>query len=131
MVNARSKGARGEREFCNWLKDALDLSFLPTRNLEQVRSGGADVLDIPPFIFEVKRVEKPNKRKWWLQVKAACQSGDVPVVAYRKNRQPWRFLISAAVIGLEHGFIQLEEMEFKQWIKQFIGKGAVAYDVTE
>ena len=120
-INARTKGASGERQFCKWLKDNLKLTELPTRNLEQVRSGGADVLGVAPFVFEVKRVERLNKGKWWRQVKAASRHGEIPVVAYRQNRRPWKFLLPSSLIGLEFGYIELEGVTFKQWITKFLG----------
>jgi len=125
MVNARAKGASGEREFCKWVCDKLELDETPTRNLEQVRSGGADILGVDPFVFEVKRVERVNRKKWWLQVKAAAAStpGSIPVVAYRPNRKPWEFLIPATWVGLQFGYIILEEKEFIQWALQVLGNG--------
>jgi hypothetical protein len=121
-INGRSKGASGEREFAKWLESVLGLSWTPQRNLEQVRSGGADIIDIFPFIFEVKRCESLSLKDWWVQVVNACSKPDeIPVVAYRQNRQPWRFLISAKNIGLDKGYIQLDEHVFKPWLqKHFI-----------
>ncbi len=123
MINSRSKGAAGEREFCRWVKDTLELSYLPKRNLEQVREGGADVMDVPPFCFEVKRCQTLALRQWWIQVKKSVTDfNPVPIVAYRSNNQPWRFLISANYIGLDLGIIILEELEFKKWIKIYYSK---------
>jgi hypothetical protein len=121
-INGRKKGSEGEREFARWLKEKLDLDFLPTRNLDQVRDGGADIMTVPPFIFEVKRVEKISRRDWWLQVVTASRKfpETVPVVAYRQNRQPWRFLISANCIGLDKGFVQIEEFEAISWFKKLL-----------
>lgn len=117
-INGRAKGAAGEREFCRWLQKVLDLDETPTRNLEQTREGGADILGVEPFVFEIKRCEGLKKQDWWLQVKAASTGeDDVPVVAYRQNRQPWRFLISANYLGLEAGFLELEERYFIKWMK--------------
>ena len=117
MVNARAKGARGEREFCKWLYDELELEDMPVRNLEQVRSGGHDVY-LPPFMFEVKRVEKLNKQQWWLQVVKASEKeeGSIPIVCFRQNKTKWNFLISAKYIGLTAGFIQLEETVASKWM---------------
>lgn len=116
-INARSKGAAGEREFCVWLKNELKLDFLPTRNLEQVREGGADIMTVPPFAFEVKRCQGLAFRDWWRQVSIACVDTDrVPVVAYRQNGKKWKFLLSAKLIGLPVGFIQLEEIEGRKWL---------------
>ena len=123
-INSRGKGAEGEREFARWLQENLKLDFLPTRNLEQVREGGADIMGVKPFVFEVKRCQQLSLRNWWLQVNISIQNmtaeelseQPIPVVAYRQNHQPWRFLISATHIGLFKGFIQIEEFEARQWM---------------
>jgi len=99
----------------------LNLQKTPERNLDQVRNGGSDINEVAPFMFEVKRCEALTKRDWWVQVKKAANTvpGSIPVVAYRQNRKPWKFLISAQFIGLEKGFVQLEEVEFTQWLKNY------------
>lgn len=117
MINSRAKGAAGEREFCKWLKDNLNLDA--ERKLGQARDEGADIL-IGPFVFEVKRCQTLSLKQWWLQV---CQSEEgIRVVAFRPNKQPWRFLISAKWIGLENGFIQLEERIALHWFKKIMQK---------
>jgi hypothetical protein len=112
MVNARSKGAAGEREAAKWLQAQFGLEHCPQRNLEQVRSGGYDLTGFHPFAFEIKRCEAIAKRDWWLQIVHSHRPGEIPVVMYRRNKQPWRFLISAVHLGLKTGFIQLESREF-------------------
>jgi hypothetical protein len=116
-INARSKGSAGEREFVKWLTRTLLLKVEPTRNLEQVRKGGADIIDLSPFVFEVKRCEVLKLRDWWAKVCVDTPHDIIPVVAFRQNFKPWSFLISARFIGLEKGFIQLEEERFKEWVK--------------
>jgi len=123
MINGRAKGAAGEREFCDWLFENLKLDEKPARNLEQTRQGGHDVL-VENFIFEVKRCEGLALKHWWLQVcvaKDGLRLDDYTeyhtVVAFRQNKQPWRFLISAKWLGLQTGFIQLEERSFLLWLK--------------
>lgn len=121
-INSRTKGATGEREFCKWIKENLELDFLPERNLDQVRSGGSDILGVYPFVFEVKRVEKLNKLAAWIQVNHdARKAGGEPVVAFRKNRQPWRFMISATLIGCTRGHMIINEREFIEWAKKKLG----------
>jgi len=122
MIDGRAKGAAGEREFCKWLQTKFGLDELPTRNLEQTREGGADILGFKPFIFEVKRVEVLSLRHWWRQAVLAAKmgvGGEIPVVAFRQNRQPWRFLISASYLNprIETGYIQVEEREFLMWVE--------------
>lgn len=123
-INARSKGAAGERELAEWLFYAFKLKEKPQRNIEQVRSGGADLI-VPPFAFECKRVENLNLINWWSQVTAAVKEpgpafGLEPVVAFRQNRQKWEFLISASHIGVDTGFIRLSEACFKKWVPVYI-----------
>jgi hypothetical protein len=120
-LNARAKGAAGEREFCKWLHN--NFSNLPEeakRNLDQVREGGTDVL-MYPYCFEVKRRESLDLKSWWIQAKAAGKAnGCIPIVAFRQNRKPWEFLIgidflvSEVYLG-DVGFIRLDENVFKRW----------------
>ena len=117
-MNNRAKGASGEREFCKWMENNLKLDHRPTRNLEQVRGGGSDIIDVYPFCVEVKRREVLDLQSWWIQVKHdAKKLGDdaIPIVAFRQNRKPWEFLISSGYIGLEIGFIRLTEKTFIDW----------------
>ena len=55
-VNSRGKGKRGELEFVNYLRDELGEGI--TRNLDQTRDGGRDILGVPGFCIEVKRCER-------------------------------------------------------------------------
>lgn len=119
-INARNKGASGEREFCRWLYQNLNAP-MPTRNLEQVRSGGSDIIDIYPFYFEVKRVEKISTHSWWAQVtksvRMAVNDDLIPIVAFRQNHKSWEFLIPATEIGIEKGHLRVTETTFLRWIK--------------
>lgn len=114
-INVRAKGASGERELCKWLESNFNMDIEAKRNLEQVRSGGADII-VPPFCFEVKRVESLDVLKAWIQCRTAADHlGLEPVLAHRKNRQPWTFCISAKNIGCGMGYITLDERTFKMW----------------
>ena len=87
----RNKGANGERELFGILRDELGLAV--ERNLTQSRiGGGADSLSLPGIAIEVKRQEKPMQEAWWRQ--AVEQAGNrTPVLAYRRSRQPWKFVV--------------------------------------
>lgn len=116
-INPRTKGASGEREAAKWLQSAFKLEACPERNLEQTRSGGFDLIGFPPFAFEIKRCQTISLRSWWLQVTHATNDKyHIPVVMYRPNNKPWKFLISAKYIGLNKGFVHLEAREFTQWV---------------
>ena len=87
----RRKGASGERELFGILRDELGL--IVERNLQQSRNGGADSLSLPGLAIEVKRQESDWRESWWTQAVAQAGSTHVPVVAYRRSRQPWRFVV--------------------------------------
>ena len=120
-LNARTKGQAGEREFADWLKKTLNLERKPNRTLDQTRDGGADIIDVPPFFFEVKRCEKLNRNAWWKQVKTAVFDfpNKIPVVAYRQNRKKWNFLISSSNIAvfLPELYVELNEEVGIKWLK--------------
>lgn len=135
-INARSKGARGEREFCEWLKDTFKLEELPKRDLSQSRDSGADV-NFRPFAFEVKRRESLDLYDWWSQVVFAtrnkdCESfGLIPIVAFRQNGAKWEFLISAEFIGLQNGYVRLDEFTFIRWVRKYMERYKRAFCASE
>jgi len=128
VVNPRTKGQTGEREFARWMKLKLHLEHEPQRCLEQVRfkgggriQQGMDLVGCPPFCVEVKRQEKLSLRSWWCQaVAATTPEYPHPVVAFRQNRGKWAILISARNIGLQNGFIRLEEIEAVKWMQRVL-----------
>ena len=83
----RNKGAAGERELAGILKDHL--GFEVKRNLGQARDG-ADDITIQKFRIEVKRQERLQVDRWSEQVESCSKVGEIPVLAYRRNGQPWR-----------------------------------------
>ena len=90
-INSRQKGAAGEREFAQVLKDA----GVAARRGQQF-AGGADspdvISDFTDVHFEVKRTEKTDLYAWLKQ--ASDDAGDnLPVVVHRKNRGGWVALV--------------------------------------
>jgi Holliday junction resolvase len=89
---SRNKGAAGEREFLRLLGE--ELGTLLTRNLQQTRDSGADCLVVKGWAIEVKRCERLSRGAWWRQAVAqADREGVQPMLAYRRNREPWRVWI--------------------------------------
>lgn len=88
-MNSRAKGQRGERELCALLSDRLGIDL--ARNLDQCRSGGADI-ELPGYAIEVKRGER-FLSKWIDQAIAQAGADRVPVLAWRSNRKPWRIMV--------------------------------------
>jgi|TARA_R110002096_G_scaffold331955_1_gene525981 hypothetical protein len=126
-INARNKGASGEREFCEWIYRSGLVETMPDRNLEQVRHGGIDVIpEDHPFAYEVKRVETVTYfttfDKWWVKAKRdADLLGREPVVAHRKNRGNWMFCVSLkSLLALEGSYAILNSVAFVKYAQKRI-----------
>lgn len=87
---ARNKGAAGERELAQILTDCLGVKI--QRKLGQARDGGDDI-QIGKYRIEVKRRETLSIDAWCKQVEDAAEYDEVPVLAYRRNGQPWRVVV--------------------------------------
>lgn len=87
----RRKGARAERQLAQLLRDELGDGV--RRNLDQCRHGGCDLLGVSGFALEVKRAARPRLADWWQQACAQSDPGDIPALAYRLDRQEWRFVL--------------------------------------
>ena len=101
-AKSRNKGARVEREIAQKLDALLGIRF--TRNLEQVRSGGGDLIADDkdfPFSVEIKaRAEGVTcLTAWKLQSsEAAAKCGKIPAVIFKFNRQPVRVAVPLACL---------------------------------
>jgi hypothetical protein len=83
-MNVLRKRKSGEREAARVLHKLLGETV--TRNLNQVREGGHDLLGIDGWSIEVKRARVPHLCQWWVQ--AVSQSnGQRPCLLYRLDRQ--------------------------------------------
>ena len=105
MTNSRAKGARGERELANLLKEY----GYATRRGQQFSgaNGDADVVGIPSIHIECKRVEKLNLDKAMSQSIRDARDGEIPVVMHRKDREDW--LVTMQLVD----WIEL----YKEWSK--------------
>jgi Holliday junction resolvase len=90
---ARNKGARGENELASILTD--ELGFEVKRKLGQARDGGDDI-QLGKYRIEVKRREALRLDDWCQQIEKVCDVQEVPIVAYRRNGQPWRAVVPMA-----------------------------------
>ena len=85
-INSKRKGAAGEREFS---------AFLRTHGFSEARRGqqysgieGEDVVGLPGYHVEVKRVERLNIHDAMNQ-SIRDADNQIPIVAHRKNRTEW------------------------------------------
>lgn len=90
---SREKGKRGEREFAKLCRAH---GFEGARRGQQF-SGveGKDVVGLPGFHIEVKRVERLNLGAAMDQAQEDAAEGEVPIVAHRKNGESWRVTLEA------------------------------------
>jgi len=93
-INSRQKGARGEREWAQWLRDNLGIE---ARRGQQFAGGtdSPDVIGLDHTYCEVKRVEKLNISKAMEQAERDCGDNLLPYVAHRKNGEEWMITIRA------------------------------------
>jgi Holliday junction resolvase len=88
-ARSRRRGADGERELAKILQDK---GFDVKRGM--VFYGQSDVVGLKGVHIEVKRVERLNVHQAMRQsVEEAKEKGDgIPVVMFRRNREPWMVL---------------------------------------
>jgi Holliday junction resolvase len=86
-MNSRDKGKRGELE----LAHVLQSYGYDTRRGQQYcgSNGDADVVGLPGFHIEAKRVEKLNLESAVAQSIRDAREGETPIVMHRKNRCEW------------------------------------------
>lgn len=87
MTNSRRKGAEGERELANRLKD---YGYDCRRGQQYCGANGdADVVGLPGIHIECKRVEKLNLYDAMAQSVSDAREGETPAVFHRKDRCEW------------------------------------------
>ena len=87
-MNSRNKGARGERELANILRSR----GYEARRGQQYSgiNGDADVVGLPGFHIECKRVEKLSINKAMEQSIRDASYGEIPTVMHRANGEQWK-----------------------------------------
>lgn len=123
MANSRSKGSSFELKVCHLIRDNLGYKGLGyndvKRNIEQVRSGGADI-EIPGWSIECKAYQKSGSNSyrpsWWEQCVANCGDKE-PVLIYKYNNCPIKCVIRLDVLRphFSNGKELLCEVDFDTW----------------
>lgn len=108
-MNSRQKGARGERELANILKDY----GYETRRGQQFSgaNGDADVVGLLGVHIECKRVEKLNLDAAMEQARRDAREGEMPVVMHRKDRQDWKVTLSLDDFMKLYGYFERDIIE--------------------
>lgn len=87
-INSRAKGARGERELANYLKE----KGYESRRGQQFSGGddSPDVVSTLPFHIECKRVQSLSLYKALAQATRDAENGKKPpLVIHRKDNEEW------------------------------------------
>jgi len=87
----RAKGQAGEREIVTILTERGHHArrTAPLQTYLGAAGGYADVTGLAGIHLEVKRQERLQMDEWSRQAEAECGQ-NVPVVVYRRSREPWR-----------------------------------------
>lgn len=92
-MNSKQKGARGEREFAQFLRDH---GYTDARRGQQYNGlDGEDVVGLPGYHCEVKRVERLNIYDAMDQSINDAKDKQVPIVCHKKNRKNWLIILRA------------------------------------
>jgi Holliday junction resolvase len=85
-INSRQKGARGERELANKLRE---YGYDCRRGQQYSGIEGEDVVGLKGIHIETKRVERLQLTDAMLQSARDAKDGEIPVVMHRKNHEDW------------------------------------------
>ncbi len=86
-INSKKKGAKGERELVNKLKE---YGYNCRRGQQYNGLEGEDVVGLDYIHIECKRVEKLNLEEALEQAKRDSKKGQLPAVFHRKNNKKWK-----------------------------------------
>lgn len=90
----RDKGQRGERLFIQAMEDAGYPKGILTRNLNQTRNGGADIIDVPTLAIETKNHKTLTIPAWWKQaLSQTTPDNPIPILAYKPARKPFAVMV--------------------------------------
>ena len=98
-INSKKKGAKGERELANILKDYV---YNCRRGQQYNGLEGEDVVGLNGIHIECKRVERLDLYGAIYQSTKDCKANQLPAVFHRKNHYRW-----------------LVTMELEDWIKLY------------
>ena len=98
-INSRAKGAKGERELANKLKE---YGYNCRRGQQFSGLEGEDIVGLDYIHIECKRVQNLNLYDAMNQSKRDRKPGQAPAVFHRKNNRKW-----------------LVTMELDDWIKLY------------
>lgn len=110
---SRRKGQTGEREVAAIIADLT--GYAASRRVRQ-HDGDSDILGVPGWSIEVKRVRKcdpADKQRFWQQaVLQAKKDGTVPCLWIREDRRSWRVLWPLASLLVQQEAVMWEGLDW-------------------
>jgi hypothetical protein len=97
-INSRAKGAAGERELANYLREQGWQKARRTAQYAGNPEGGSGdvVCENFPFHIEGKRCQALKPEEWMAQARRDCPAGKIPAVFFRRNgRKEWLVVLTA------------------------------------
>jgi len=113
-LNSKAKGAAGEREACQALREVLGIAAARAQQYCG-KAGDADLqTELTKVHWEIKRVERFNAYDAIEQAQADC--GDkIPVVLHRRNRGEWLAVVPLAFLSaLAHEIANHQTQQFME-----------------
>lgn len=121
MINARAKGAAGERQFCALVKETTGIEL--QRKLDQTRGGGHDLecvfpADVArwPYAVEVKRTKEATNAKmvkWWGQCLVQAEKARLqPMLAWREDRKNWKITLQVNGLPVSYDAVTFLEQTY-------------------
>lgn len=112
-INSKKKGGRGEREWCQWLRENLKIEARRGQQFRGTPDSPDVISDLEHIHWEVKRVERLNIDQAIDQAASDADQNQVPVVAHRKNHKPWLITIKADDLIRFHDELNLHFVALK------------------
>ena len=111
-INSKKKGAKGERELANKLKE---YGYETRRGQQYNGLEGEDVVGLDYIHIECKRVERLDLGSAMYQAKKDSKESQLPAVFHRKNRSNWLVTMELQDwINLYNEYYSSKKLEEKQ-----------------
>ena len=116
MINSKKKGAKGERELANKLKEC---GYDCRRGQQYNGLEGEDVVGLDYIHIECKRVERLDLGSAMYQAKKDAEKDKIPAVFHRRNRENWKVTMELSdwikLYNEYYSSKKLEEREVHKW----------------
>lgn len=134
-INSRAKGANGELEVAKILQTvvnrvAIHCGFTAPkirRNVEQCQVGGEDLIGLPWYSIEIKRVERLDIDKWWEQTLTQARRKAPGATSWDAlAKHGWKRIAAAAEAAAE-AQASLGQVEAARSASDCVGAGEAAW----